>query len=104
MALCQVADRAGPRAVILDLSHPKLDLGGMVAQLRHAAPGMKVVAFGPHVHEDLLAEAGRAGCDAVIARGTFLSTVGFVTADRGGGALRLVRVTARPSVGVIVPG
>jgi DNA-binding NarL/FixJ family response regulator len=73
LALCQVVDRAGPRAVILDLSHPKLDLGGMVANLRQAVSGLKIVAFGPHVHEDLLAEAGRAGCDAVMARGAFLS-------------------------------
>ena len=35
--------------------------------------GTRVVAFGPHVHEQRLAAARDAGCDLVVSRGQFFS-------------------------------
>jgi DNA-binding NarL/FixJ family response regulator len=71
---CRAADRGPPRAVILDLSHLKIEVAEEIARLRKlVASGTKIVAFGPHVHEKLLAEAAAAGCDAVMARGAFLA-------------------------------
>jgi DNA-binding NarL/FixJ family response regulator len=43
-----------------------------VARVRAAAPSARVVAFAPHVLEDLLAEAKAAGADRVMTRGAFV--------------------------------
>jgi CheY-like chemotaxis protein len=61
-------------AVILDLTLPTLDVAASVAQLR-SLPGVKpvIIAFGPHVHESLLAAAQEAGCDEVLSRGQFFA-------------------------------
>jgi CheY-like chemotaxis protein len=61
----------GVRLVILDLSQPGLKAGAAVASVRTGAPRAKIVAFGPHVEEGLLAEAARAGCDLVLTNGQF---------------------------------
>ena len=74
---------AGPQAVdcceqecagllIVDLSSPALEIESIVSQLK-AKPAIKtrVVAFGPHVHEERLAAAQSAGCDLVMTRGQF---------------------------------
>jgi len=60
-----------PPLVIADLSAPALDITKLVKELRAAqaehatATPPRVIAFGPHVHEDRLAAAREAGCDEV---------------------------------------
>ena len=60
--------------LVIDLSMPSIDLASLVHQLK-SAEGSKtrVVAFGPHVHEQRLAAAREAGCDLVVSRGQFFS-------------------------------
>lgn len=60
--------------LIVDLSMPALDPTALVTQLRaDASHSVRVVAFGPHVHEERLAAAREAGCDTVMSRGQFFS-------------------------------
>ncbi len=60
-----------PRLVILDLSLDAIDPATLVKQLKEQTPSARVVAFGPHVHRQRLADAKAAGCDAVMSRGQF---------------------------------
>jgi len=41
------------------------------ASLRHAAPGARIVAFGPHVDDSRLTAARSAGLDVVVPRSQF---------------------------------
>ena len=59
------------RLVLVDLGLAGLDLSAAVAAVRGAAPDAKIVAFGPHVDEALLASAKAAGCDVVLPRSQF---------------------------------
>jgi DNA-binding NarL/FixJ family response regulator len=57
-------------AVLIDLEAPGSDPAALVPRLRALDPAPRaVLAFGPHVHEQRLAAAQQAGCDAVYARG-----------------------------------
>jgi DNA-binding NarL/FixJ family response regulator len=68
--------RGGVSLVIVDLSLPSLDVASLVESIRGAGgPAKSIVAFGPHVHESLLAAAREAGCDQVISRGQFFAQV-----------------------------
>ncbi len=61
-----------PTLVIADLSQPGINVRQLVDWLNaREAPRPKVIAFGPHVQEDLLAAAQEAGCDEVYSRGGF---------------------------------
>jgi len=69
-----LAERAAAgtvQLVILDLGMPRLDLAMAVARARQLGPAVKVLAFGPHVHEGLLERARAVGCDQVMSRGQF---------------------------------
>jgi DNA-binding NarL/FixJ family response regulator len=57
------------RVVLVDLRTPGLELPTLIANVRQLAPQPAVVAFGPHVHEESLAQARNAGCDLVVSRG-----------------------------------
>jgi DNA-binding response OmpR family regulator len=58
--------------IAVDLRLPGLNISELVSRLRRQAPaGVKIVAFGPHVHEQSLAAAAEAGCDEVFTRGQF---------------------------------
>jgi DNA-binding NarL/FixJ family response regulator len=71
-ALLAKVESAHPRLVILDLSHPTIDPRRLVPRLKSILPpGSTVLAFGPHVHKELLSAAAEAGCDQVISRGQF---------------------------------
>ncbi len=60
--------------IVVDLGAPALEIGPLVSSLQRAGSAVpKIVAFGPHVHEDRLAAAREAGCDEVISRGQFFS-------------------------------
>ena len=69
------ACREEPVSVVLvDLALPGLEIEPLVNSLQRAsAAPPKVVAFGPHVHENRLAAARQAGCDEVVSRGQFFA-------------------------------
>lgn len=73
------------RLVIFDLSQPGLDLRGAIAAARSAAPAARIIAFGPHVDEALLASARAAGCDEVLTNGQFHREQGALLAKYCGG-------------------
>src|SRR4051812_18761588 len=73
----QVAEIYGAEpaeVIIVDLATSATEVQELISHLRagELAP-TKVVAFGPHVHEEKLAAAREAGCDVVISRGQFFS-------------------------------
>jgi hypothetical protein len=53
--------------VVVDLARH----GAAVAAVRDAAPGARIVAFGPHVDEGAAAAASRDGADVVLPRSRF---------------------------------
>ena len=63
------------RVVLIDLRTPGLDIAELVnalrrqTALRQQTACLSIVACGPHVHEQRLDEARRAGCDLVVTRG-----------------------------------
>jgi DNA-binding NarL/FixJ family response regulator len=71
VVICEAEDAT---TVIVDLSMPSLDVASLVSRLKlNNDSGTRVVAFGPHVHEQRLAAACEAGCDLVVSRGQFFS-------------------------------
>ena len=58
---------AGADVVVIDLARH----ADAVAAARAAAPGARIVAFGPHVDDDLLTDARTAGADVVLPRSRF---------------------------------
>ena len=58
---------AGADVVLIDLARD----AALVAAVRAAAPGARIVAFGPHVDTELLEQAARDGADAVLPRSKF---------------------------------
>lgn len=65
------AAHSGLRFVALDLTARLNDLPELVADLRAAAPGVTLLAYGPHVQEARLEGARDSGFDLVISRGQF---------------------------------
>jgi hypothetical protein len=64
----------GTRLVVLDLSMPELVPSTIVPKIRTSlAARPQIVAFGPHVHGELLEEAETSGCDVVVSRGEFFA-------------------------------
>jgi hypothetical protein len=61
------ATAGGVDVVIVDLARH----GGAVRALRAAAPGARLVAFGPHVDDAALDRARSDGADVVVARSVF---------------------------------
>ena len=60
--------------LLIDLALPSLDVNGLVSELKATgARSPRIIAFGPHVHEEKLAAAKRAGCDVVVSRGQFFA-------------------------------
>lgn len=62
---------AGRTMLVIDLNVPDVNWPQLVPLVKQQAPGIRVVAFGPHVQEALLQQAVAAGCDQVMARGQF---------------------------------
>jgi DNA-binding response OmpR family regulator len=83
-ALAEQAERANPKLVIFDLTHPGLDTKALVARLR-AIDGntSTLLAFGPHVHKQRLDEALAAGCDLIATRGQFHSGMEWFLREYG---------------------
>jgi CheY-like chemotaxis protein len=64
----------GVDTLVVDLSMPSLEVASLVHQLKASGGSdTRIVAFGPHVHEQRLAAAREAGCDLVVSRGQFFS-------------------------------
>ena len=61
--------------LLIDLNCPGLDLAQLCAELSDDVL-KNVVAYGPHVHEDLLQTATSLGIGQVMARGQFSASVG----------------------------
>lgn len=59
------------RLIVIDLGTRDLAVAETVPRLRELMPDVAIVAFGPHVHEHLLAAAREAGCTLVVSRGQF---------------------------------
>jgi DNA-binding NarL/FixJ family response regulator len=71
-ALWEKVVNGSPPLVILDLSAPGLRAEAIVPKLRELKPAPEtIIAFGPHVQEELLRGAEKAGCDVVLSRGQF---------------------------------
>jgi hypothetical protein len=70
-AACANAD-----VVVIDLARH----AGTVAGARLAAPTARIVAFGPHVDAELLAQAARDGADIVLPRSRFFQDPGAALA------------------------
>ena len=69
--------------LIVDLSLPSIDLPALVNQLKSSqTAATRVVAFGPHVHEQRLAAARDAGCDLVVSRGQFFAQLDSILGER----------------------
>src|SRR5262249_12972324 len=52
------AEAQQPELVIVDLTHPGLDVAALGQRLQEVLPsGSALLAFGPHVHKQRLAEA-----------------------------------------------
>ncbi|HLW66280.1 MAG TPA: hypothetical protein VKS79_13285 [Gemmataceae bacterium] len=71
-ALLDLARKQAPTCVILDLALAGPSIADTVAQLRHIAPAMRIVAYGSHVDTTTLQAARAAGGDPVLARSQFV--------------------------------
>lgn len=73
------ADRSA--LVLVDLTLSGLDVASLVERTQSLADAKPtIIAYGPHVHESLLAAAQAAGCDLVLSRGQFMSRVDTILA------------------------
>jgi len=69
-----LASEMYPRVVFLDLSCPEFDPSLVVSALP-SKPRPRVIAFGSHVDEARLNDARAAGCDDVMPRSKFSTTL-----------------------------
>ena len=78
-------ERDHPQLVIVDLASPGIEIKPLVAALRNSSESLgAIVAFGPHVHTSLLADAQAAGCNQVLTRGSLGSGLAeLLEADSG---------------------
>ena len=72
-----VASNCSERQVaqlIVDLSSRSVHIATIIEQLGKTMENRPpIVAFGPHVHDKLLAAAASAGCEQVVSRGQFFA-------------------------------
>ncbi|MEX0613947.1 MAG: hypothetical protein WD738_08025 [Pirellulales bacterium] len=69
-----------PKLLIVDLA-TSVNVKNLIETLQQVTnTPSRVVAFGPHVHKERLAEARRAGCDEVVSRGEFFARVDAILA------------------------
>lgn len=72
-ALLDLARQKPPGGVIIDLHNERLDLPGLLADLKAVCSAMpQTVAFGSHVEVETLRAARQAGCDRVMPRSQFV--------------------------------
>lgn len=68
--------------LIIDLSALSLEFDAIREFASSATRSVRIVAFGPHVHEDRLNAARAAGCDTVLSRGRFFQEIGRLLEER----------------------
>ena len=73
--VCEAVSRPGEKALpenfrgaLIDLQSP-VDWKPFVTRALAERPGVKFIAFGPHVAAQLLQDAAAAGCSAVVTKG-----------------------------------
>ena len=72
-ALTALVEQSCPDCIIVDLSHPQLQIGNLIDQLRQKCqPLPRLVAYGSHVDAATLRAAREAGCDVVLPRSKFV--------------------------------
>ena len=71
-----------PPLVLIDLSTTGINIDELVKRIREQPTPVRVIAFGPHVHEQRLAAARDAGCDRVLSRGQFQSQLDALLAEQ----------------------
>jgi DNA-binding NarL/FixJ family response regulator len=76
----ELASHTEYRLVMIDLSTAAGALAELITGLRQQCGELKIVAFGPHVQEQLLDRARELGCDRVLSRGQFHSQVNDIIA------------------------
>ena len=70
--MAQAKERT-PTCVIVDLSHPDLNLRELIGELRDVcSPMPRLVAYGSHVDAATLRAAREAGCNIVLPRSAFV--------------------------------
>lgn len=67
----QLSPGQTPSLAVFDLSFRGINLESAVANLREQYPGIKLIAYGPHVDVDALQQASDLGIDEVMTRGQF---------------------------------
>jgi DNA-binding response OmpR family regulator len=73
------------RLLIVDLATFPEDMKRLLEALDQITdPRPRVLAFGPHVHEEKLAAAREAGCDQVVSRGQFFAKLIAILRDAAG--------------------
>ena len=85
MSLAALEDKLveGTRLVLVDLSTPGVVPSVLIPKIRTALRTRpRIVAYGPHVHGELLEEAETSGCDLVLSRGEFFARVGELLAQQ----------------------
>lgn len=80
-ALGKAAEHEEVALLIIDLGKFAAQTAELLAELRPRFAGMQVVAYGPHVNEDSLEAARRAGCDRVLSQGQFNQLAGQILQD-----------------------
>lgn len=73
--LIELLSDGGIRLVVLDLTVSGLDPTSVLPEIRNIDSEVAVVAYGPHVHEQKLADAASAGCEQVLSKGQFNSSI-----------------------------
>lgn len=76
----------GPVALVLVDLEIGPDAIGLIEQAKQHDPAPPVLAWGPHVAVDLLKQAGEAGADQVLARGSFTSQLPQIIQQFGASA------------------
>jgi DNA-binding NarL/FixJ family response regulator len=65
-----------PACVIIDLSHPGLQVSELIPELKEACSSMpRMIAYGSHVDAATLHAAREAGCDVVLPRSQFVENL-----------------------------
>lgn len=84
-AAARLADAraAAVTGLIVDLSLPAGDPIGFVRAVKASTPGVRVVAFLPHVEADRRRAAKEAGADEVLPRSRFSETLGAILGRLG---------------------
>jgi CheY-like chemotaxis protein len=67
-ALIELVKAQALAGILLDLETSGLDVAALLRELPRRET-VRVIAYGPHVHERRLAAAAEAGCDEVLSRG-----------------------------------